>query len=331
MLLQNRTGMQTPNPTPKFFMRNAFTATCLIAFAQSATVQIASPDANTDVLTVRISADGVCDFLDDSAPCEQLGKNLLTKHLAQNRHLHITVDQASKYELVAATLKSLEGTGFKVGFVNTEASTKPAISEGNYIGYATAADALAALKAQGLLSVPGINGEISFAEPDNKTTWTFVGKDDPAYPSAARYVFGTSDGPALHVEITILCEALEEPCEKFRSDTRDNVTQLSKMMAGDRTVKCRVNDVAMKCGAELVRKQTDRQIYVQVGDDGKCSIDSVAAACPEVGKKIRAEHPSDDPKVNICASEKTKYDAVGKVLDALSDEYLSSAFGCPSH
>ena len=228
-------------------MRNALTAICLLAFAQFATAQSASPNANTDVLTVRISADGVCHFLDDSAPCEQLGKYLLTKHLAQNRHLHIAVDRASKYELVTATLKSLEGTGFKVGSLNSEPSTKPAISEGNYIGYATVADALATLKALGLMSVPGINGEVSFAEPDNKTTWTFVGKSDPAYPSAVRYVYARSDGPVLHVEITILCEASEVPCEKFRSDTRDNVTQVSKMMAGDPPVKCSLNGRTMKC------------------------------------------------------------------------------------
>jgi biopolymer transport protein ExbD len=291
--------------------------------------QSGSPDANTEVLTVRISKDGVCHFLDDSAPCEQLGKALLTKRPAQNRHIHIAVDRASKYELVAATLKSLEGTGFKVGFVNSEPSTKPAISEGKYIGYATVADALATLKAQGLMPVPGITGEVSFAESDNKTTWTFVGKDDPAYPSAVRYVFARSDGPVLHVEITILCEASEAPCEKFRSDTRDNVTQLSKMMAGDPSVKCRVNDVAMKCGAESIRNQTNQQIYVQVGDDGNCSIDSGATACLDIGKKIRVEHPSGDPKVIVCASEKAKYDAVGKALGALSEEYFSSAFGCP--
>ena len=232
--------------------------------------------------------------------------------------------------MIAATLKSLQGTGFKVGFVNTEPSTKPAISEGNYIGYATVADALATLKALGLMPVPGINGEVSFAESDNKTTWTFVGKNDPAYPSAVRYVYARSDGPVLHVEITILCEASEVQCERFRSDTRDNFAQVSKMMAGDSSAKCRVNEVAMKCAAEPIRKQTNQQIYVQVGDDGNCSIDRVATACLEIGKKIRAEHPSDDPKVNVCGSEKTKYDAVGKVLGALSEEYLSSAFGCPS-
>jgi len=47
--------------------------------------------------------------------------SLLTKHLPQNGHIHIAVDRASKYELVVATLKSLDGTGFKVGFVNYDA------------------------------------------------------------------------------------------------------------------------------------------------------------------------------------------------------------------
>jgi HEAT repeat protein len=84
-------------------------------FAQSAIVSIggrpsqesAAIDANADVLTIRISGDGVCHILDASAPCDQLGEYLLTKHLAQNGHVHISIDRTSKYELVAATLESL--------------------------------------------------------------------------------------------------------------------------------------------------------------------------------------------------------------------------------
>jgi hypothetical protein len=79
-------------------------------------------DANADVLTIQISEDGVCHFLDASAPCDHLGQNLLTKHLAQNGHIDIVVDRTSKYELVLATLKSLQGLGFKIGFVNYDAS-----------------------------------------------------------------------------------------------------------------------------------------------------------------------------------------------------------------
>jgi len=292
--------------------------------------QSAPPHANTDVLTVRISEDGICYFLEDSAPCEQLGKTLLTKRLAQNRHLHLVVDRSSKYELVAATLKSLEGNGFKVGFVNSEPSTKLTISEGNYIGYATVADAMATLKSQGFLELPGLNGEVSFAESDNKTTWTFVGKNDPAHPSAVRYVY-TRSGGVPHVEMTILCEASDGPCEKFRSDIRVNIAEVAKMMVGDPSVKCQVNYENLKCGAEPARKQTDQRIYVQVSDDATCTIDNVATSCLEVAKTIRAEHPSDNPKVAVCVSEKAKYDVVGKLLGTLNEEYLTPAFGCPPH
>jgi len=106
-------------------MRNALAVTCLVALTQLSIAQSESPDANTDVLTVRISEDGICHFLDDSAPCEQLGEYLLTMHLAQNGHIHVAVDRASKYDLVAATLKSLDGKGFKVGFVNYDAHGSP--------------------------------------------------------------------------------------------------------------------------------------------------------------------------------------------------------------
>ena len=106
-------------------MRNLITVICLLVFTQVGIAQSSSHDLKTEVLTVRISADGVCYFLEDSAPCDKLGKHLLTKHLATNAHLHIAVDRASRYELVAATLKSLQGTGFKVGFINSDVNAPP--------------------------------------------------------------------------------------------------------------------------------------------------------------------------------------------------------------
>jgi biopolymer transport protein ExbD len=210
-----------------------------------------------------------------------------------------------------------------------EQSAKPVITEGSNIGYATVADALATLKSQGFMAVPGLNGDVSFVGPDDRTTWTFAGKDDPAYPSAVRYVYTRSDG-ALHEEFTILCEASAERCEKLRSDIQDNFAQLSKMMAGDSSVKCWVGSTTM-CGTEPISKQTGQQIYVQLGDDGSCIIDSAPTPCVDVGRRIRADHLSDDPKVVICASAKAKYDAVGNLLSAVADEHLPGVFGCPSH
>ncbi len=130
---------------------------------------------------------------------------------------------------------------------SSEQTTKLVITEGRYIGYATVADALATLKAQGRTAVPGLNGGVSFVEPDNVTAWTFVGKDDPAYPSAVRYVYTKNDG-VLQAEVTILCEASSGRCDKFRSDIRSTLAQLSKKIAGDPAAHCQVNDDTMKCG-----------------------------------------------------------------------------------
>jgi hypothetical protein len=129
---------------------------------------------------------------------------------------------------------------------SAEQSTQVDVTEGNDIGFATVADALATLKSQGLAAVPGSNGDILIIEPNNKAMWSFTAKEGPAYPSAVRYVFTKTSG-VLHAEFTILCEASAGQCEKFRSDIRGNVVQLSKMIAGDPPVKCSWNGRTMKC------------------------------------------------------------------------------------
>jgi biopolymer transport protein ExbD len=105
-------------------MRHTLTAMLLIALASMALWQTASSAADADVLTIRISVDGICYFMDTSTPCSKLGQYLTSQHLAQNGSVHIVVDRFSKYELVAATLESLQRSGFKgkIGFVNFEPS-----------------------------------------------------------------------------------------------------------------------------------------------------------------------------------------------------------------
>jgi biopolymer transport protein ExbD len=92
---------------------STLTATCCLALAQIATGQSLSSDVNAEALSISISADGVCHFLDSFTPCNELGRTLLSKHLARNGDIHITVDRNSKYQLLASTLKSLEDAGFK--------------------------------------------------------------------------------------------------------------------------------------------------------------------------------------------------------------------------
>jgi biopolymer transport protein ExbD len=103
--------------------RIAICVACIVsAFVSVATGQNAPSGSGDGVLMIRISVDGICYFLDTSAPCEKLGSYLRSMNLAQDGHVHIAVDKSSKYELVAATLKSLDGYGFKVGFVNVDLS-----------------------------------------------------------------------------------------------------------------------------------------------------------------------------------------------------------------
>jgi hypothetical protein len=131
-----------------------------------------------------------------------------------------------------------------------EQPTKLVVTEGHYIGYTSVADALATLESKGLTAVSALNGDASFVEPGNRTAWTFAGKDNPAYPSAVRYIYTRSDGE-LRAEVTILCEAAAARCEKFKNDIRDSLAQLAKKMAGDPSAKCSVNAGTMKCGAQL--------------------------------------------------------------------------------
>jgi hypothetical protein len=139
---------------------------------------------------------------------------------------------------------------------SAEQPTRLVVTEGRYVGFASVADARATLESRGLTAVPAVNGDASFVEPDNGRAWTFAGKDNPAYPSVVRYVYTRSTG-VLRAEVTILCEASRERCEKFRNDILDNLEQLSKKMAGDPSAKCRVNEDKMTCGAEPERKQAN--------------------------------------------------------------------------
>ena len=39
--------------------------------------------------------------------------------MPEGTHVHLQIDRDAKYELVAATVKSLQATGLKVGFINS--------------------------------------------------------------------------------------------------------------------------------------------------------------------------------------------------------------------
>ena len=211
---------------------------------------------------------------------------------------------------------------------SSEPSDKVVISDEAYIGYATVAEALAALKSQGLKPVDTPKG-LLFAESDLMTSWTFVNEADPAFPAVAKVVYAKGND-TIHVAITFLCEAADTPCAKFRSEIRDDVKKFSMILAAGPSTKCRAIEDTIKCSKVQVREPTSQQIYVQIEGDGTCTLDRVAVPCFEVGKQIRAAHPSEDPHVSVCGSPAAKYHDVGRVLRALDEQDLAMSFGCPA-
>jgi len=103
-------------------MRTTLIATLLLVGAQVAAAQEASRDQAAPVLTIRLSAGGVCSFEDTSLPCDQLARRLIAMHVAPNTLVHFSIDPGAKYETVAAMLASLREVGLKVGFVPTQPS-----------------------------------------------------------------------------------------------------------------------------------------------------------------------------------------------------------------
>ena len=98
-------------------MRITLSVLSFIAFAQIGMGQSAPSDVIAES-TIRISADGICYIQDRPMACADVAQYLSSKHLAKNGYVHIIVDPTSKYESVAAALKSLQSAGLKIGFVN---------------------------------------------------------------------------------------------------------------------------------------------------------------------------------------------------------------------
>jgi hypothetical protein len=74
-------------------------------------------------LTIRVSADGCCQFAEVVGQCDALGAMLVSTNMVPTGHIHIEVGPDSRYEVIAALLKSLEQVGIspsRVGFVRAE-------------------------------------------------------------------------------------------------------------------------------------------------------------------------------------------------------------------
>jgi biopolymer transport protein ExbD len=100
----------------------AISIVCAVLWKLASVPAVSTPTESTD-LTIRVSADGRCYFADAVGQCNTLGAQLVSMHMVPIGHVHIEVGPDSKYEVIAALLKSLEQVGIspsRVGFVRAE-------------------------------------------------------------------------------------------------------------------------------------------------------------------------------------------------------------------
>jgi len=82
------------------------------------------------------------------------------------------------------------------------------------IGYASVAEALAALQANPKIQISVQGGWTIASDKENKTLWSFSPKSDPSYPAAVkRIVEERNDTVFVHMDV--LCEASKSACDNL--------------------------------------------------------------------------------------------------------------------
>jgi biopolymer transport protein ExbD len=82
---------------------------------------VAQAPSSGSVLRIKVSADGMCHFLDNTIACSQLGSRLLSIPKAKNADLQFEVDPATKQVVLDTANDSLRRAGFKtIGYITNE-------------------------------------------------------------------------------------------------------------------------------------------------------------------------------------------------------------------
>lgn len=103
------------------------------------------------------------------------------------------------------------------------------LAEGRGVGYPTVAAALDALKARGDVSI-SVQGGWTIAEDQAAhVIWSFTPPDHPAHPAVVRRALVQKDG-ALNMDMTALCQASKEACDKLMGEFKALNARMSAEM-----------------------------------------------------------------------------------------------------
>jgi uncharacterized protein DUF4019 len=90
-------------------------------------------------------------------------------------------------------------------------------SPSNEIGYATVADALAALRSRPGAQISQQGGWTIINEAASSTLWSFTPQEHPAHPSAVKRSIVLRGG-STYIDMKVLCEASKSACDKLVTD-----------------------------------------------------------------------------------------------------------------
>lgn len=90
----------------------------------------------------------------------------------------------------------------------------------NEIGYATVADALAALRNRPGVQISQQGGWTIVSDPASRTLWSFTPPEHPAHPSAVKRSVVSRAG-STYIDMKVLCEASKAACDKLVIDFQE--------------------------------------------------------------------------------------------------------------
>jgi hypothetical protein len=136
-----------------------------------------------------------------------------------------TASRFASGSLVSACATVL-GAGLIVSFPSALAA-EIRESQNNEIGFATVAEALAALRSRLGVQISEQGGWTIVTESASGTLWSFTPSDHPAHPSAVKRSVVSRDG-STYIDMKVLCEANKTACDKLVADFQ----QLNQRAAG---------------------------------------------------------------------------------------------------
>ena len=182
----------------------------------------ATPDAHTQRRLFAASA-GYCQNPNcaNALFVDAAGKSI---HIAEMAHVFSASDGGPHKRFVAVSCQKpalllavmLVGAGpvlSPASAIGEEIKESPS----NEIGYATVADALAALRSRPGVQISQQGGWTIINEAASSTLWSFTPPEHPAHPSAVKRSIVLKGG-STYIDMKVLCEASKSACDKLVAD-----------------------------------------------------------------------------------------------------------------